>query len=171
MSVQEALKKIPESVQKIADTIEANVNIDKNLGVISEAEPSSVYYQTLPEGLTPELVNQHDRHNKDFVTANNMVIGRIGLQVLADNKKLDVVTSNLAMGNHSSIAATLERSRDYTLKTSGEAQTITKHGVVTPVYETLAGRNDAANKHSKAYVNELFGDYIDKAAGKADAKK
>ena len=58
----------------------------------------SVFEETLPEGLTPEVVKKVNDHVTDFVAAGYVAFAQHSADVMASNKDIDETTGTLGTG-------------------------------------------------------------------------
>ena len=71
----------------------------------------SVFEETLPEGLTPEVVKKVNDHVTDFVTAGYVAFAQHSADVMASNKDIDETTGTLGTGALGDITYSFDRQK------------------------------------------------------------
>lgn len=71
----------------------------------------SVFEETLPEGLTPEVVKKVNDHVTDFVAAGYVAFAQHSADVMASNKDIDETTGTLGTGALGDITYSFDRQK------------------------------------------------------------
>ncbi len=71
----------------------------------------SVFEETLPEGLTPEVVKKVNDHVTDFVAAGYVAFAKHSADVMASNKDIDETTGTLGTGALGDITYSFDRQK------------------------------------------------------------
>ena len=71
----------------------------------------SVFEETLPEGLTPEVVKKVNEHVTDFVAAGYVAFAQHSADVMASNKDIDETTGTLGTGALGDITYSFDRQK------------------------------------------------------------
>ena len=71
----------------------------------------SVFEETLPEGLTPEVVKKVSDHVTDFVAAGYVAFAQHSADVMASNKDIDETTGTLGTGALGDITYSFDREK------------------------------------------------------------
>lgn len=71
----------------------------------------SVFEETLPEGLTPEVVKKVNEHVTDFVAAGYVAFAQHSADVMASNKDIDETTGTLGTGALGDITYSFDREK------------------------------------------------------------
>ena len=71
----------------------------------------SVFEETLPEGLTPEVVKKVNEHLTDFVAAGYVAFSQHSADVMASNKDIDETTGTLGTGALGDITYSFDRQK------------------------------------------------------------
>ena len=147
----------PEIVEKIQAAITG-----AETGIAQVAD--TVYNDCLPEGLTPETVQQVSDYTTVFVASGQEAAGNAALEALKKNKKLDSVSVNLPMGSFGQTDFTIHRSKEVTIppaEKGGEATKEVQYGVTRCNVSFVAGKNSGllakARDAIKEQAIEMFG--------------
>ena len=132
-----AEKSISEEVLALSKKISESVSVDKDTGVAEvKGDP---YVENLPETLTTEIIREVEGYNKKFVAAGTHAIGQAALDAMKSNKKLEVVTGSISLGNKSNFEVNVKRSAEYNAG-PGSSEKITKFGETTIKMNLDAGK-------------------------------
>ena len=71
----------------------------------------SVFEETLPEGLTPEVAKKLNDHLTDFVAAGYVAFAQHSADVMASNKDIDETTGTLGTGALGDITYSFDRQK------------------------------------------------------------
>lgn len=128
-------KQLNKDVLDARDRVKSLMTIDKDSGVIT-VEPTS-FETTLPEGVTPEMVNKVDKARGDFIAGVACVIGDLGMDALEENKALAAVSTAFKAGDDFTVTTKLDRTTSGLIPRKPDApadapqETYTKHGVLS----------------------------------------
>lgn len=102
---------------------------------------SGLYEQTLPEGITADMVKRVQKHNSDFVVATRAVGGESAIAVMAKDKTVLKVTSNIKCFNDT-VSHVHNRSKVVRNPTNGAEKTV--YGSGTSKVTVGGTKNSAA---------------------------
>jgi hypothetical protein len=90
------------------------------------------YLETLPEGITKEIIADVHKHNSHFYPAATLAFGHAAEKTLKANKKLDEVTLNVPMYGKDSMDLKYSRSKEMFNPSAAEGspKTFTRYGYV-----------------------------------------
>lgn len=143
----------------MADQIKSHLTVADNN--ITEAESHSAYHATLPEGLTPEVVNKVADHNIAFNKAAHLAVGELAGEVFLADRDVEVVRAELGyFGKHDSVTMSVYPTKEFRNihAKPGEEQTITKHLVIN----TTTTTNIPGLKGLRAAMSEEFAEMFSK---------
>lgn len=143
---------LKEHVLSLANRIEEAMKIDAKTGIVTTGE--SIYEQTLPEDLTIEVANKVHKHDADFIAASTHAIGRIAVDAMKGNKKLETAETVIAMAGKNSLSLHVDRTRSYPNPQDKDAP-IVKQGVVTVTYDVAADAKVGQLKIARNIISEL----------------
>jgi hypothetical protein len=131
--------KISPEVIDLADKIAAHLTVDSATGVGTES--CNNYNAHLPDGLTPEIVQQVAEYDTDFVAASGLAFGRKVIEAMGTNEALNRASIEMQGGGRfDRVAHTMDRSKTYTNHLGGTKEQIEKHGVLTTTLTTQAAK-------------------------------
>ena len=96
----------PEVVQLSAAIME-KLSIDKTSG--DGKVPEDIYKETLPEGLTLDIVKQVAKHDHHFTAAAVDAFAKTSTKTLLDNKKLDRTQLEVPFGYKQNMTVSMDR--------------------------------------------------------------
>ena len=157
---------LPAEVEALAAKIRASLTVTTNNSVgnaSAKDKDSNVYMETLPEGLTPEIIKAVDAHDVQYVAACHAVVGEIGLELLGENPDLKKTTTHAPFHTAGSVTSTWTPSRTgrspggeagTTLTHYGEIRSVVKHvdnhsSVITDVGDWIADLTQKAIEAKK----------------------
>lgn len=150
---------LKENVLALSKKIEAGLTIDKKTGVGSESV--DLYEQNLPEGVTMQQVTDVSDYNTTFIAASTHAFGKIAVEAMQSNKKLDSATAEIKMGVKDTLSINVDRSKTYTAQLGDKkGEPITKMGVVTTAYDVRAGKNGGQLKVARALIAQMAADHL-----------
>lgn len=146
--------KLKARVLEVAAAIEKSLSIDKATGVASSS--TDIYAETLAEGLTMDTVKAVYANDADFIAAGTYVFGKVSVDAMKANKKLDQTSMELQMGPNQ-MSVSFDRQKEYTspVNKDGESNKITKYGVATTTFEVRGGKNSGELKKARQELNAL----------------
>lgn len=113
---------------------------------------NSVWRDNLPVGVTEKQSNELYAYDSDFVAAGQMAIGKLGIAAMTADKKLEVVSGRIDMGEGRETSTVFHRSREYNAGPGSEEKVI-KYGVPVTKYAINAGGDGQLNA-VKNFLNE-----------------
>lgn len=151
----------PKHNPEIVEAIQASIT-GAETGTAQAGD--AVYNDCLPEGLTPETVQQVSDYNTVFVASGMEAAGNVALAALKKDKKLDSVAVNLPMGAFGQADYTIHREKEITIpptEKGGEATKEVQFGVNRCNVTFVAGKNSGllgkARDAIKEQATEMFG--------------
>lgn len=131
---------IPKEVSELKDKIKAGLTVTVANGVAAAAqtnEKDNLYLATLPEGLTPEIINKVDTHDVHYVAACKLAAGEIGIDALTSNS--DVKKATVAVDFHTAgdLTSTWTRTREYRNAGGQPGEKMIVHGEVRTVVHAV----------------------------------
>lgn len=146
--------KLKERVLELANKIEASTKLDKATGI--GAVEGDVYGDNLPEGITMDTVKTVNGYDADYVAAGTYAFGKMSVDAMKSNKKLESTSVELSMGPNMTTVS-FQRSKEYTnsLAKEGESNKITKFGVATTTFEVRGGKNSGELKKARQELSAL----------------
>lgn len=151
--------KLKEDVLVLSKKIEEGLSIDTKTGV--GTEKGDLYEQNLPENITMEQVANVTDYNSTFIAASTHAFGKIAVEAMRGNKKLESATAELKMGTKDALSINVERSKQYTVQLGDKkGETIVKHGVVTAAYDVRAGKNGGQLKVARAAIADMAAEFL-----------
>jgi hypothetical protein len=149
---QEKEIKLSDAVIELAKKIEASIKIDATGKGSVEGDP---YGENLPEGITLDTVKKVAGHNANFVAAGAYAFGRLSVEAMAKDKKLDKTTLELGFNHRDTAAYNVEREHVFTNRLQANAPDVVKHGYMSVNVTTRAGSNGGQLKQARAAIVEL----------------
>jgi hypothetical protein len=122
-----------ERVDSIAEKAAAALTMDKKTGVGGLGE--DFFASQLPETLTLEQVTESNSFQRDFNIGVTRAFGKLAVETLAENKKLDTVTLETTAAPDTKLNIATERSRTYK-NNFGDKQPTTKYAVTTVEFQS-----------------------------------
>lgn len=132
---------INETTQALADKIAKGLTIDNKVGKATFAD--GLFNNSLPEGITPALVESLKIYETSFVAAGARAFSNAAVDAMAENKELKSVTGRLPMGHEDSADYTVDRTREIPKKEGGKEL---RYGILTTTLNVQAG-----NKHGEQF--------------------
>ena len=123
-----------------------------------------VYNECLPEGLTPETVQQVSDYTTVFVASGMEAAGSVALAAMKKDKKLESVSVNLPLGAFGQADCSVFRNKEVTIpptEKGGEATKEVQFGVNRCSVSFVAGKNSGllgkARDAIKEQATTMFG--------------
>lgn len=116
-----------------------------------------VYNECLPEGLTPEVVQQVSDYTTVFVASGMEAAGNASLAAMKKDKKLDSVSVNLPLGAFGQADYVIHRSKEVTIpptEKGGEATKEIQFGVNRCNVSFVAGKNSGLLGKARDAIKE-----------------
>lgn len=140
--------KITENSRNIAAQIIKTAHLDESAGQVVDKSDEGIFFQTLPEGVTKEIVTQIRGHEKDFAVAAVSAVGQIANDSMKKNKELDRVVGSFDLGGKETLSVAVDRSKTYQVGPADDRKSITKHGVtrverISPLESATGAMRDA----------------------------
>lgn len=107
------VKHSDELTNKIADTLRGG----------DDDARKALYHESLPEGLTPQICEEKDNHDKVFSAAFLRGAGIVAVEQMAEDKTIDSVTFEAPMGNAGG-KITVTTPRETTYSVAGKTGTV-----------------------------------------------
>lgn len=148
-------KDLNANVQSLSEKLQSAMTLESETSTFTV--PEGFYEENLPEGLTMGQVSQLQSHNADVLAAVALATGEKGVKAMADDKKLDSVSTVLKIGKDS-LAATLNRSVEVSDGKGGRQQ---KYGYL------VAKHTIDASDGGKGSLKKVRGHIYELAAGLA----
>ncbi len=117
----------------------------------------TVYNENLPEGLTPETVQQVSDYTTVFVASGMEAAGNASLAAMKKDKKLDSVSVNLPLGAFGQADYVVHRSKEVTIpptEKGGEATKEVQFGVNRCNVSFIAGKNSGLLGKARDAIKE-----------------
>lgn len=102
-------KKIPQNVLDLADKMEKHLILEKN--TITDKPEETAFAATLPDNLTMQMVADLENHNRLFIQAGNLALGRMANNAIAADPTLNEVTGDIAFGVNNRLKSVTDRTR------------------------------------------------------------
>ncbi len=144
----------PETVQ-LSEKLQQTYVKDETAGIISDPENTSTYLQNLPEGLTPEIVDQKDNYDSTYIAASLHAAGVIATDMMKSNKKLETVTGEFQMGSNAVSHAITRRSEYRAPGSASDAEPIVKFGTATTKVEVRGAHNAGELRKARLDIGEM----------------
>lgn len=77
----------------LATLVKSNLTVAGS--VISEVEASKAYDNSLPDGLTPELVKELSKHNARYIKASAIAVTETAAEAMLADKSIDQMTAKI----------------------------------------------------------------------------
>jgi hypothetical protein len=129
---------IKPEIIAMSSIITKGLAVDKKEGTITAG--ADIFQSTLPEDLSMETVQKVREHNTTFVAAGAHSFGTASIDLLAGNKKLDRITTEISLGGKDNVTYSMDRSKTTVDHLHGKGEVV-KFGVLTTTLETVAGKN------------------------------
>jgi hypothetical protein len=133
------MSKISERVESLSRKIMEGLEMDIQTGIAKER--GSLYEENLPEGITATTVEAVKTYDADYVSASAYAFGQMANKAAQDNPQLTTGTCSLQGGYKDVVTHSWNRQRTYPNRLAGDGAEVVKHGVLTTVFETRAGKN------------------------------
>lgn len=146
-------------VAALSTKITAGITMDSKAGTASAN--ADLYKDNLPADLTMEAVKAVSDYNTTFVAAGAHAFGKLAVDAMKSNKKLDKVAVDIPMGVKDKVSYTVERSKEVSNPFDKDAKPTTKYGDIKTTYEVKAGKNGGQLKTAR----QLIGEYAAAAIG------
>lgn len=145
---------IPDRVVTLAGKFKEHFKVTSS-GVIET--PADIYAQTLPKGLSMDIVQKVQNHDRDVVAAVKLATGELGMPFLAKHTKVDQVQVEFDGGqNH--FGEVLMRKKDVP---DGKGGTKTKYGHMRSFFEAGADEKSGlrpVDNHLRQLALDLLGE-------------
>lgn len=148
--------------RELANAVKEHLQVEGS--VISEKEEHSAYNATLPEGLTPELVDKLSKHTGKFITAAHVAINELATDIFTGDKSINTVTAQVGVfAKGDKIKSVIEREKSFTvhLDKTKEPTVTTKNLVSTRSVEL----DFQSAPGLKAAIGHMQQEYRDTFAG------
>ena len=123
----------------------------------AKGSANDAYEQTLPDGITLDIVKQVQDHQKHFVIAAAGAAGRVVIEAMAKDPKLAKGSVEFAMGRDKVTAQTM-REKEFTnhFAKDGQEATIRVPAYTSVKIESHAGKTGADFKKMQADLSALM---------------
>lgn len=143
-------------VAALSDKIYEDLEVDEKDGVVTEE--SSTYLKNLPDGLTAEIDAKVDHYRTSFVAASTHAAGRLAVDALVKNKKLESVTASLALGSENAVRLEFPREKEYDFGNGP----IVKHGNPVVKIDVKGGHNSGQLRIARAMIGDIASERLGK---------
>jgi hypothetical protein len=147
-----SVKELNPATAALAVLLADKFNYDKKENTINRADDT--FTGTLPEDLTPAIVERVSEHYTTFAAASAKVYGDLAIKALTADEKLDRVSIEIPLTGKDSLSFSMDRS--VTSPIPGKpGESVTKYGVLRPKFDFVAGNNSGQLKLARTQLNEL----------------
>lgn len=150
------------AVLELSKALESNLQMNKGDGVVSEIVKGDCYMKNLPENITPEHVEALSEYNTNFPAASLVAVGNLTTEAMSKNKKLSVVTAEIAMGPKDVVRHAIHRSKDFSFGSGADRKTTTKIGATTTEIDVKGGHNSGQLKIARQMVGAMITEKLGK---------
>lgn len=150
-------KELPAAVTELAGKIEAGLSYKEGKIEVD----ANTYLQTLPEGLTEEIVKQVEDHNSNFYPAATRAIGQLANKELKKDKDLQKVEATVPLFGKNKLELTVERKHVFPNPADAEnPKTVfgnVKVSLITQSARASRGVMDQVRKELQDKAFDLYG--------------
>jgi hypothetical protein len=131
--------KINSSVLTLSEKIKPQLTVDKD-GVFKV--PDNIYGDTLPEGITLDIINKVKEHDSHFYAGAALAVGELSTDRFVEEKELKQTTAEFKVGGNDTFTTTHNRSVERkAFHSSGSTELITTYGHMRNAVTNEAVRN------------------------------
>lgn len=131
------------AVNSLADILKPQLSVtlsdNKETAVVSLADKA--YVNTLPEGITPEILKKIEEHNSIFFPAATKAYGTVTNEHFAQHKELKSTHASFELTDDKTLQLSMQREKQFRNPQGDES--IVKHGYITAAIES----REASTKH------------------------
>lgn len=150
----ENLQKHKDLANKIKDNLVAENNI------IKEKTPRLAYIENLPEGITPEQVEELSKYNGKFVTAAHVAVGEMAADIFKGSKSIENVEAEVGyFGKNDSINISVARTKTFQnhLAKDDADKEVTKYLVMQTTITTASAKGTGLKAVRDSMSEEFAG--------------
>ena len=130
----------------LADSIKSNLKREANH--IAEVESHKAYHENLPEGLSPELINELRKYDGKYTKASAIAVGEFAAAVFQQDKEVKELTAQVGfLGKGDSLNFSIDREREFPVPKGKDEpedaprRTTVKHLYVSSPVVELTGKS------------------------------
>lgn len=144
-TAEKKLAAIKPEVAELSERLSKHISVAKD-GTTTVGE--NLFDSHLPDGLTPDVVNNVRNYTANFIAAGQHSFGMAAVDAMKENKKLNEVTTSIGLGGKDQVDLTVTRSKTYVDRmgdNKDNPREIVKHGVCVATV-TQAGHSNSTGQ-------------------------